>query len=136
MSSPATELQDAIEAAVRADAALMAIIAGIYDRVPDRPWGAANGYISFGPWDSVSQEGGCQAIEDVSLQLDAWSNRTGRAHCEEIMQRLRRIMGQVQTDRHPIVARGDPFSQVLRDPNGLTLHGVLRYEFQMERYDG
>ncbi|WP_273688452.1 DUF3168 domain-containing protein [Ketogulonicigenium vulgare] len=134
--TPIEELQDAIESAVRADSDLMSLIADIYDRVPDRPWGAVNGYVSFGPMDAQAVDSDCLGIEDISIQLDVWSNRPGRGHCLGVLADLRRVMAGIRTLEYPIRARGDPFSQVRRDPNGLTLHGILRYEFQLETRHG
>lgn len=55
MTAPTLELQAAIVAAVESDTALMALINGIYDRVPSDPWGSAQGYISFGPEDTITE---------------------------------------------------------------------------------
>lgn len=142
MASPSLELQGAIVAAVRADEPLSLLIGGIYDRVQRGAdgaplatvWGEAQGYISFGPEDVVSEEGGCIGIDDVSIQLDIWSRQPGRVHCKQIMHELRRVMRGIATTGNPIVSRSDPFSQIVRDPDGLTMHGILRYEFGMERH--
>lgn len=136
------ELQAAIVAAVQADAPLMALITGIYDRVQrgadglpvPTVWGAQQGYISLGPEDVLADEAGCVGIDSVSIQLDIWSRKPGRVHCKQIIGELRRVMAGVATDENPIVSRADPVQQIMRDPDGLTMHGVLRYEFGMERH--
>lgn len=133
MTAPTVELQAAIVSAVENDAALMALVNGIYDRVPDVPWGAAQGYISFGPEDTIT-DSGCMDLANVSIQLDAWSRKTGRVHCKQILHELRRVMRALATTENPIVAMGDPSEQITRDPDGLTTHGFLRYEFTMEAH--
>lgn len=133
MTAPSLELQAAIVSAVEGDAVIMALISGIYDRVPDSPWGEALGYVSFGPEDTVTQSG-CVDLHDVSVQLDVWSRRVGRVHCKQILHELRRIMDAIATVENPIVGVGEPVEQVLRDPDGLTMHGVLRYEITMEAH--
>lgn len=136
------ELQAAIVAAVQADAPLMSLISGIYDRVQSGAdglplptvWGAKQGYISFGPEDVIADEEGCVGIDSVSVQLDVWSRRPGRVHCKQILDGLRRVMAGVVTVNNPIVSRSNPVQQIMRDPDGLTMHGLLRYEFGMERH--
>lgn len=131
MTAPTVELQAAIVAAVENDAALMALINGIYDKVPPNPWGTAQGYISFGTEDTLT-DSGCVDLATVSIQLDAWSRRTGRVHCKQILHELRRVMRALATTDNPIVAMGDPSEQITRDPDGLTTHGFLIYEVTME----
>ena len=132
--APNLELQAAIVAAVQADTALMALINGIYDRVPSAPWGAVQGYISFGPEDSIT-EADCVDFYDISIQLDVWSRQTGRVHCKQILHELRRVMESVETTENPIVDVGDPSEQIMRDPDGLTTHGFLQYTVLMEGKD-
>lgn len=131
MTAPGLELQAEIVAAVENDAALMALINGIYDRVPDAPWGIAQGYISFGDEDEVA-EICCTELTTVSVPLHVWSRRTGRVHCKQILHELKRVLRSVNTTENPIVARTDPVGQVYPDLDGLTTHGFVRYEFTME----
>ncbi len=142
MASPSLELQGAIVAAVRADDNLSVLIGGIFDRVQcgadglpvPSVWGGAQGYISFGPEDVLSDDAGCVGIDDVSIQLDVWSRKPGRVHCKQIMHELCRVMRGIVTTENPIVSRSDPFQQIQRDPDGLTMHGIFRVEFGMERH--
>lgn len=131
MTAPTLELQAAIVAAVEADTALMALVTGIYDRVPDDCWGSDQGFISFGSEDD-DIESGCIDLQRVSLPLHVWSRRTGRVHCKHILHELRRVMRGLATAENPIVAMSDPTGQVYQDPDGLTTHGFLRYEITME----
>ena len=131
MAAPALELQAAIVAAVRADAALMALVSGIYDLPPADPFGAAQGYIGFGPEDAPT-ETGCVDLVTVTLQMDVWSRRVGRVHCKEILHELKRVLRGVATAENPIVSRGEPFERILRDPDGVTHHGILQLSFGME----
>lgn len=134
MTAQNLELQAAIVAAVQADTALMALINGIYDRVPSDPWGSVQGYISFGPEDTITQTD-CVDFYDISIQLDVWSRQPGRVHCKQILHELRRVMETVETTENPIVDIGDPSEQIMRDPDGLTTHGVLQYTVLMEGED-
>lgn len=132
--SPSVELQAAIVALLRGDAGVMALVNGVYDRVPNEPWGEELAYISFGSEDVVSDFGGCIEVQNISLQIDIWSRKVGRVHCKQIMHEVRRAMRGLALVENPIVADADPFQQVLRDPDGLTTHGILRYEFDIEAH--
>ncbi|RNF32949.1 DUF3168 domain-containing protein [Paracoccus methylarcula] len=143
MGSPSLELQGAIVAALKADFAVMALISDVYDRVErdtdtGKPissvWGSELGYISFGPEDTIADDGGCVELQDISIQLDVWSRRPGRVHCKEILHEVRRVIRSLATTENPIVARADPFEQIRQDPDGLTMHGILRYEFGVENH--
>lgn len=131
MAAPALELQAAIVAAVHADAQLMTLISGIYDTPPADPFGSDQGYVGFGPEDSPT-ETGCVDLVTVSLQLDVWSRRVGRVHCKQIMHELKRVLRDVSTTENQIVSRGEPFERVLKDPDGVTHHGILQLSFGME----
>ncbi len=132
--SPSEELQGAIVALLKNDPGVMALVSDIYDRVPREAWDADEGYISFGPEDVVSDFGGCIEVQNISLQLDIWSRKVGRVHAKRIMHEVRRAMRGLVLSENPIVAMGDPFQQVVRDPDGSTTHGILRYEFEIEAH--
>lgn len=131
MTDPSLELQSAIVAAVQADTALMALIDDIYDKVPPKPWGAMQGYISFGP-ENIIIEGDCVDLYDISIQIDVWSRQIGRVHCKQILRELRRVMKTIETTENPIVDIGDPSGDIRLDPDGLTTHGFLQYTVLME----
>lgn len=131
MTAPSLELQAAIYAAVQADTAIMDLISDIYDDVPADPFGSSSGYIAFGPEDEAT-ETGCVGLVTVSLQIDVWSRSRGRKHCKEVLHELLRIVAGVATDENPIVSRGEPFTRILRDPDGITFHGILQLSFGME----
>lgn len=141
---PALELQGAIYAALTGDAGVMALVSGVYDRVQrgsdglpvPTVWGDAMAYVSFGPESTVASEAGCIGLDNVQVQLDIWSRRPGRVHCKQIMSEVRRVMAVIETVDNPIVARADPFAQIMLDPDGLTTRGLLRYEFEMEADHG
>lgn len=130
MSAVLIEMQSAIVTAVKGTPALMSKVSGIYDRVPKNPWGTAEGYITFGPADVIREgDDDCQPIDNISLQLDVWSRKPGRIHCAEVLELLRKVVTSVELSQHPVAARGDPYQQIRPDPDGLTMHGILRIEW-------
>lgn len=133
MTAPTIELQAAIVAAVEADTALMSLVTGIYDRVHADCWGSEQGFISFGSEDD-DIESGCIDLQRVSLPLHVWSRRTGRVHCKQILHELRRVMRGLTTAENPIVAMAYQTGKINQDPDGLTTHGLLRYEITMEAH--
>jgi hypothetical protein len=133
MPAPSIELQGAIHDALKGDAALMAMINGVYDRVPEDPWGTIRGYITFGPEFTVYEDDDCIRIEEINLQLDVWSRQVGRVHCKQIVDRVRQVLLALPefTD-HALVLAEAPLSRVSPDPDGLTMHGIINLRFVVE----
>lgn len=131
--TPSVELQAAIVAALRADATLMALISGVYDRVPSSPWGDANGYISFGPEFVVYEDAECLEIHEINIQLDAWSRQVGRVHCKRIVDEARRVLlGLDELTENALVLSEAPLTRIVADPDGLTMHGIINLRYEVE----
>lgn len=133
MPAPSIELQGAIHAALKGDASLMALVNGVYDRVPKDPWGAVMGYISFGPEFTVYEDDDCLSIEEINLQIDVWSRQVGRVHCKQIVDRVRLVLLTLpELTEHALVLADAPLSRVSPDPDGLTMHGIINLRFVVE----
>jgi hypothetical protein len=133
MSSPSEELQAAIYEALTADADMMALISGVYDRVPSSPFGEAEGYISFGPEFTIYEDVECIDLQEVNIQLDAWSRKVGRVHCKRIVAEARRVLLALPelTDNALVLAE-TPLTRILTDPDGLTTHGIISLRYEVE----
>lgn len=133
MPAPAVELQGAIHAALTGDAGLMALINGVYDRVPGEPWGSVMGYISFGPEFTVYEDAECLRVEEINVQLDVWSRQVGRVHCKQVVDRARQVLLALpELTEHALVLADAPLSRVTPDPDGLTMHGIINLRFEVE----
>lgn len=141
MSSPSEELQRAIVTAFRADAALMALITDIYDRVQRATdgsaapsvWGPQQGYISFGTEFTVYEDVECLDLQEVSMQLDVWSRQVGRVHCKRIVAEARRVLLAMDelTDNALVLAEA-PLTRITVDPDGLTMRGLIQVRYEVE----
>lgn len=128
MTSPTLELQGAIVARLKADAAVSALIAGrVYDAVPSNP---TFPYVSFGPSDELSDDADCITGFDIAMQIDCWSRAVGFPEARRISDAVRAAL--VATDL-PITANALVYfthrqTRLFRDPDGLTSHAAISFE--------
>jgi hypothetical protein len=70
-ADPSLQLQKAIVARLKTDAAVTAIVNGrIYDAVPP---GAVKPYVSFGPFQLLPEHGDCLDGGEAIVTLDGWA---------------------------------------------------------------
>jgi Protein of unknown function (DUF3168) len=127
MSEPSLELQGAMVTALKADAALDALIVDrIYDRVPPAP---TFPYITVGDDQVISAHADClEGSTQIFATLHAWSRKPG-------MVETKRISGAIVTalnaaalplnGGYRLVLLEHDSTQFLIDPDGLTSHAVI-----------
>lgn len=121
-------LQTAVYAALTGDAAVAAKVgAEIYDGVPEN---AGFPRITFGPSDSLPVSDLCPVTEEHTLQLDVWSRDAGskwpcRSICEVVKDALH-LKGLALPGNLALSEIRVPSIRVMDDPDGLTVHGVIR----------
>lgn len=126
MSGLGFELQKALIAAVAADAAVISRQAGVHDFVPDT---AALPYVRVAvvgmrPWDAKTFRGG-----DYTARIDVWTDALNRAAVLDLSDSITQTL-QTATITVPggrIVYIRHEFAEILADPDGVALHGVLRF---------
>jgi hypothetical protein len=131
---PSIELQKLLYDTLRANAAIMAVVGGVYDRVPTSPYGAKNAYISFGPSDIVDDSADCVTSGVHSFQLDVWSKAVGQVEAKTIVDLIYRTLHEQElamTDNALAEIRVD-FRRVFTDSDGLTTHGVASVTASIE----
>ena len=122
-------VQVALVARLKADTALTALIGGrVFDDVP--PDGRAqHPYVSLGPEDWTDPMAECLDGENGVLQIDVWSREPGRLECKRITDRIATMF------RDTALALPPPYRcvsvvlmqrQIFRDPDGLTMHGMVQ----------
>ncbi len=134
MTSPALEIQGLLVSTLKANAAVMALVTDVHDTVPTNPWGTKLAYISLGPSDIVTDDVDCIDGEEHSVQLDVWSRKVGQVECKKICDAVKRALHEQElelTDNALIEIRV-PNYLVMRDPDGLTIHGVVRVSLMVE----
>ncbi len=120
------ELQKAIYGALTGDSALMAMITGVHDHVPQD---TAFPYVTIGEasavdWRTVGHDG-----MELTLVLHVWSRERGRREVKLIMTEIRRILdgANLTVPGHVLVWLRFSFSEATRDPDGLTYHGITKF---------
>ena len=128
MTSPVLELQGAIVARLKANAAVSALIGQrVYDAVPDNP---AFPYVSFGPADELSDDVDCVDGFEITMQIDCWSRAVGFPEVKRISDTVRAAL--VKTDLtiadNALVYFEHRITRVFRDPDGLTSHAAISFQ--------
>ncbi len=132
MADPVFDMQVAIVAALKADAAVAAIVGS---RVEDgRP--SAYPAITIGPSDYVPLDLGCISAREFSLQIDCWV-RDSSTRFNPLYALTGAVKAALHDVRLPLATHALAnllVAQVrhLRDPDGLTLHGVISLDALLE----
>ena len=102
----------------------------VYDRATE---GTAYPFVSMGPSDWVDESVECIKARSISLQIDVWGNRSNKGALEDLTDDVAAALdGFADEDRltmHPIRITS---VQVMDDPDGSTVHGVIRIEVDVE----
>ncbi|MGX9144979.1 DUF3168 domain-containing protein [Mesorhizobium sp. 128a] len=131
MGSPALDLQDLILNALKADALLTAMINGVWDQPPPSTTAFADpksAYVSFGPHDYAEDDEGCIVSGTHTFQLDVWSRSVGFPVCKQIGDRIKAVLHEANFDiptENALVEIRVPSMRYVRDPDGLTSHGIV-----------
>lgn len=133
MTSPTLELQGVIVAALKADAAVAALVAGrVYDSVPRSAAGAVTAgfpYISIGGDEEVSEDADCIDGFAISLQIDCWSRQPGFPEVRRIADAVRAVLtDDLSLADNALVFLQHRITRTFRDPDGLTSHAALTFE--------
>ena len=127
MTSAALALQKAVYAALVADDSVGALIGDrIYDGAPRN---AVFPYVTIGnatvsDWSTSSEDGA-----EHRLTLDVWSRAHGKSECHAIAEAIRAALhdAALALDGHALVNLRFEGADIARDPDGITLHGRLRF---------
>lgn len=120
-------VQQAAFAALSAAAAVTAFVSQrIYDAVPPQP---TFPYIEIGETSAVPFDTKSWAGEDASILLHVWSQYRGRKECKQILDAIHATLHEaaLTVSGHNFVLCRYQYSDVMRDPDGLTYHGVIRF---------
>lgn len=120
-------LQEAIYSRLNTDSNLTTTLgAGIYDEVPE---GTATPYVSLGY--GTSTEYGVKDDDGATytVTFHIWSEYKGAKECKQIMDRIHDLLHDysLSVTGFNLVNLRFEFSEILRDPDGITRHGVMRF---------
>lgn len=82
---PLWNVQQAVFALLDGDAALGAMVTGVFDHVPEA---TALPYVTLGEPECADVGGVADRLSEVTLPVEAWSDYAGRKQAEEILDRV------------------------------------------------
>ena len=123
------ELQKAVFARLKTDAALLALTGGqarIYDHTPAN---VTFPYITFGRTSGYDWDTGTENGQEHLFTLHIWSNAKGKAESLELMEAAKaRLHDKPLTlATHKLVNMRQEFSESRFDEDLAVYHGLLRY---------
>ncbi|MDK1489377.1 DUF3168 domain-containing protein [Sinorhizobium sp. 7-81] len=132
--SASAELQKLLFDTLKADAAVMALAAGVYDRVPADPFGDKTAYVSFGPADVVDDSAECVIAGEHTIQLDAWSKAVGQVECKRLVDLIYKALHEqsLELAENALAEIRVDFRRVFLDPDPLITHGVVTITARIE----
>ncbi|MEQ8292488.1 MAG: DUF3168 domain-containing protein [Roseovarius sp.] len=133
--SASEELQDLIEATLRADAAVGAIVGNrVYDTAPPVERRTFPD-ITFGPSDYVPENLECLTAGEETFQLDCWTHDHGRLRsCRVLVKAVKAALhdAELVLATNALIRMQVEFVRVFRDPDGITGHGVVQVTTAVE----
>lgn len=135
--SVSRELQTLIFDTLVADAAVGALVGDrVYDGAPsDREYPC----VTFGPADSFNDDLTCVDARTETVQLDVWSRNQGRmGPCKDICDAVKKALhlANLSLGQHALIRIRTDSIRVFRDPDGITAHGVVTIEADLEEING
>lgn len=128
MASAAFELQKSLFQALSADTAVVALLGGakIYDDVPR---GTGLPYITFGQSTLRDWSTGTEPGFEHLITLHVWSRVNGEREVHALIEAIRACLHDtpLTVASHRLVNLRFEFSDTVRDPDGETSHGIVRY---------
>ena len=127
------QLQEAIYNALLADAGLINLLGGpkVYDLVPrqTKPPYITIGITEVTDWSTTTEEG-----REHLLTLHSWTVNQGRKQADEIETTIISVIkaASLLMPDHLLVNLAYEQSEIRRDPDGETLHGIIRYRVVTE----
>jgi len=128
MTAASWALQRSIYQALIGSSELTTLLGG--DRVYSNPPAAAPfPYITLGQTVSLDWSTGTEDGTEHSLTLHVWSRADSAAEVHEIMQAVRTLLHNqpLMLDDHDLVNLRHEFAEARIDPDGETMHGIVRY---------
>lgn len=126
MTSALWDVQQGLYAVLAGDAALGALVQGVFDRVPE---GQAYPYVEIGEATEVPFRTLGRAGSDATITLHVWSRAGGFRETKQILSRLHELLDgkQLVAGMRSTVLMLLDDTRTLRDSDGLTRHGIARY---------
>ena len=121
------ELQSGIYTVLNSDSTLTNTLgASIFDEVPEE---STYPFVSLGEETSVDFNTKDLDGGSITVNIDVWSQYKGAKETKQIMDRIHTLLhnGSVSVSGFNLIRLQFEFSDVMRDPDGVTRHGVMRF---------
>jgi hypothetical protein len=126
--SAAWSLQQSVFAALSADAALTALLGPgrIFDDVPQ---GTALPYVALGRTTAQDWSTGSEDGTEHLFTVHVWSSARGKKQAHEVLGAVRAALHEqpLAVAGHSLINLRHEHSEVRRDPDGETIHGLARF---------
>ena len=126
MSIGQFQLQQAIFSALNVSAVTSDLSCGVFDDVPQN---ASYPYIALGEETAVDFSVKDIQGGDLTVNIHLWSQYKGSKETKQIMDKIHDLLHNINlsvTGFNLINLRFE-FSDIMRDPDGITRHGVMRF---------
>ncbi len=121
-------LQKGLYQALQADPALIALLGAprIYD---DAPQNAQFPYVTLSQTQIRDWSTGTETGAEHTVTLHVWSRSRGKKQAFEVLAAIQALLHDqtLPLENHRLVNMRHEFSQVRRDPDGETYHGIARF---------
>lgn len=139
MAIPGYDLIAAVRQALLADPTVTGYIEmRFYDPPPQADASVVTPWISLGPTTYVRADADCIHATEVSFQLDVWTQGAGEAHssvqCRKICDAIVDVLHDAELNlaNSALASLQLGLAQIMRDPDGIHNHGVLRFDAVVE----
>ena len=118
-------LQQAIFSALNVSAMTSTLNCGVYDDVPQS---ASYPYIALGEETGVDYSTKDIQGGDSTINIEIWSQYKGSKETKQIMDKIHDLLhnSNLTVTGHNLINIRFEFSDIMRDPDGITRHGVIR----------
>lgn len=119
-------LQQAIFGALNVSAITSTLSCGVYDDVPQS---ATYPYIALGEETVIDFSTKDTHGNEITINIHVWSQYKGSKETKQIMDKIHDLLHNINltVTGHNLINLRFEFSDIMRDPDGITRHGVMRF---------
>ena len=120
-------LQTAIYTKLSTDNNLTSTLgASVFDDIPEE---TPYPYVQLGEDTAIDYSTKDQTGSEVTVNIDVWSRYRGSLQAKNIMDRVHTLLhdSSLSVTGSNFINMRFEFSDIIRDPDGITRHGVLRF---------
>ena len=121
------ELQTAIYTALSGDSNLTSTLgASVFDEVPDQ---SSYPFVALGEETVVEYDTKDLDGASHTINIHVWSQYKGAKETKQIMDRIHTLLhdSSLSVSGFNLIRMQFEFSDIMRDPDGVTRHGVMRF---------